>query len=122
MQGKSERRAHRRLSISLPLECSPRGSGPTSAYRTVSINVSSGGLYFETESELFPPGTLLNVELGVPPGDGHFPYPGRVRGLGEVVRVDELSATQGPGGDRPPRFGVAARFREPLKLGFHAAQ
>ena len=51
--------------------------------------------------------------VGVPPGDGHSLYPGRVRGTGRVVRVDRL----GDGGPHP-RFGIAAHFSKPLKLAF----
>ena len=45
-----ERRKHRRLEIRLPLECSNWGGQPEVRYRTVTLNVSTGGVYFETEA------------------------------------------------------------------------
>ncbi|MFQ6047798.1 MAG: PilZ domain-containing protein [Phycisphaerae bacterium] len=113
-----ERRKHRRLEIRLPLECSCVGAGPISAYRTVTLNVSTGGLYFETEATDIKPGMLLKIELTVPPGDGHFPYQGRVTGLGEVVRVVQLPPRTDLAGRQRQRMGVATRFKENLKLSF----
>lgn len=114
---------HHRLAINLPLECSAVGAEEGTAYRTVAINVSSGGLYFEADCDEFRKGMLLNMELTVPPGDGHFPYPGRVRGVGEVVRVNKLpggGSTGSSEGAQTQRFGVATSFRTPLKLVFQA--
>ena len=111
-----ERRMHQRLVIGLPLECSAVGTAEKTAYRTVAINVSTSGLYFEADSSEFTLGTLLNLELTVPPGDGYFPYPGRVHGVGVVVRVGKLDDNWPEVGRR--RFGIAARFRTPLKLIF----
>lgn len=122
MDSRPERREHHRLAINLPLECSVVGAKEGSAYRTVTMNVSSGGLYFEADSDEFHKGMLLNLKLTVPPGDGHFPYPGRVHGIGEVIRVSELPG-EGPVCQEVPvqtrRFEVATRFRTPLRLVFH---
>lgn len=88
----------------------------------MTANISTGGLYFEVDllDEVPPPEvhSMLNVELTVPPGDGYFPYEGRVTSTAEVLRCDSLREppTERPGG--PARVGVAARFREPLKLVF----
>ena len=112
-----ERREYRRLDIRLPLECRRRDGGEESSFRTVSLNVSTGGLYFEADMEDLQPGMLLDLELTVPPGDGHWPWHGRVSAVGEVIRV----CTIDPGteaGSRARRVGVAARFRERLKLSF----
>ena len=113
----NDRRQHRRLSIRLPVECCPSQLDRQHSVRTVTSNISTGGLYFEVdliEGVAEPqPQSLLNVELTVPPGDGHFPYEGRLNSVAEVIRCDRLSQT----GARE-RLGVAARFREPLKLTF----
>ncbi len=118
-----ERRQHRRLAIHLPLECYPSRLGPERAVRTVTGNISTGGLYFEVDllDEVAVPEvrSLLNIGLTVPPGDGHFPYEGRVTTIGEVVRCDPPRKPPLPDPDAPPpRMGVAVRFREPLKLAF----
>lgn len=110
-----ERRQYRRLPIRLPLECFPAGETREHALRCVTSNISTGGLFFEADlvNGSGPPevNSMLTVELTVPPGEGHFPYEGRVSSVAEVLRCERLPA------DRP-RIGVAARFREPLKLAF----
>ena len=111
-----ERRQHRRLDIRLPLEYRRVDDALENVFRTVTLNVSTGGVRFETEAEELTPGTLLNLELTVPPGDGHWPLQGRVSAVGEVVRVSPPEA-QGPK-QVARRVAVAARFREPLKLSF----
>ena len=111
-----ERRQHRRLNIRLPLECCPVGGDLGSVRRTVTSNISTGGLYFETDATDLRAGQDLQMELTVPPGDGYFPYYGRVTGVGKVVRVSPLSVDGG--GQTGARAGVAAQFSENLKLSF----
>ncbi len=113
MQYQKERRKHPRVGIRLPIECVADIAGRRVIYRTVTDDVSSGGVSFEAESDDFPVGVSLEMQLEVPPGDGHSPYPGRVRGTGTVVRVDRL----GDGG-AGPQYRVAAHFSRPLKLVF----
>ncbi|MCK4658008.1 MAG: PilZ domain-containing protein [Phycisphaerae bacterium] len=108
-----ERRKHRRLGIRLPIECVGTLDGGQVIYRTVTHDVCSGGVCFEADSNEFAVGTSLEMELEVPPGDGHSPYPGRVRGAGRVVRVDRL----GEGGAQP-RFRIATNFTQRLKVVF----
>ena len=114
-----ERRQHRRLEIRLPLECSSaESSGRPATFRTVTFNISTGGVYFETEASDIKPGMRLNLELTVPPGDGHFPYQGHVTGTAEVVRVEPLAPKTDAGGKTRGWSGVATRFDERLKLSF----
>jgi len=56
-------------------------------------------------------GAKMELELTIPPGEGHFPYAGKVRGTGTVLRCGRIPSDQ-------PRWGVAARFDEPLALDF----
>jgi hypothetical protein len=114
-----DRRQDRRLEIRLPLECHGVGTGAGPAWRSSTRNISTGGVYFEADvSDGLPPATnsLLSVELTVPPGEGHFPYEGRVRGLVEVLRCEPLDSADAASG--AGRVGVAARFKEPLELVF----
>ncbi len=113
----AERRKYRRLDIRLPLECRRVEDAQEHSLRTVSLNVSSGGLYFETDAEDIEPGMLVDLELTVPPGDGHWPWHGRISATAEVVRTfgTETDDTEGR---KVKRIGVAARFRERLKLSF----
>jgi len=115
-----ERREHRRLDINLPLECHDPVRADAPAFRAVTRNISTGGLQFEADlvngHEPPPVQSLLTVNLTIPPGEGHFPYEGRVTSLAEVVRCDVLNHAIGEQSSR--RIAVAARFREPLKLIF----
>ena len=89
--------------------------------RGVTSNISTGGIYFEADVSngvsRLAVDALLDIELTIPPGEGHFPYEGRVKSVAEVVRWEELQDVNGVGAGRW-RVGVAARFREPLKLAF----
>lgn len=100
------------MSIQLPVECASTRDGRRIAYRTVTRDISSDGVCFETDGDEFPVGAAIEMELGVPPGDGYSPYSGRVRGIATVTRVDRLI------GGSNPRFRVSAHFGKPLKLVF----
>jgi c-di-GMP-binding flagellar brake protein YcgR len=110
---RQERRKHRRLEIRLPLQYCPVGDTGVNVCRTVTRNISTGGLYFDTDDADIRPGMVIELELTIPPGEGYSPYQGQISGLGEVVRVDVADS---PAGAR--RVGVATRFREGLKLSF----
>lgn len=117
-----ERRSHRRLAIRLPLECRRAESDREQVFRAVTSNISTGGLYFELDlpegAEALAARSQLNVDLTVPPGEGHFPYQGRLSSVAEVLRCEPLTNGHAstPGG--PRRIGVAAQFCEALKLAF----
>ena len=117
MYGQDERRVHRRLDITLPLDCTSADPEHQIACRAVTRNIGAGGVCFETSAEGFVSGSTWKLALTVPPGEGHFPYAGQVQGLAEVLRVDQLPG-HNPTGPSERRFAVAARFREPLKLRF----
>jgi hypothetical protein len=121
-----DRRRHRRLAIRLPVECWLRGRGREGTLRAVTANISTGGVYFEAElvnghRELLSENSpveedLLELELTIPPGEGHFPYERQVRSVVQIVRRDDMPAEGGRGGQG--RIGLAGRFNEPLKFGF----
>jgi hypothetical protein len=112
-----EKRAHRRLYIRLPLEYRKRDAGRSKGFRTMAINVSTGGVYFETTDEDIQVGNILDFELGIPPGDSRFPLPGRIANKGKVVRTAAIhDQDPGSGGPSYSRFGVAAQFQEEFKI------
>jgi len=118
----SDRRRHRRLDIPLAIECSLCGVEPVHRLRGTTSNISTGGLYFETETVLeavtITPQSLLNLELTVPPGEGYYPYEGHVKGVIEVTRCEELARGRSGVSQQGRRIGVAGRFRKPLQLAF----
>lgn len=124
-----EKRCHRRIEIRLPLECWKAGyeGGQRSPTRTTCRNISPGGVYFEALiKDDIVAGTMLSLKLTIPPGEGHFPYQGRVSTVCEVVRataidVDgqtDMNAGVGHSIAGYRRMGVAARFRDILRLSF----
>lgn len=104
-----ERRKHRRLRIPLPIEYRANGADPSTACRTVTRNVSTGGLMFEVIEAGIQAGDRLEVSLTVPPGNGYLPYESRATAVAEVLRVAEVRPPDAPahGGQR---LEVAARF------------
>lgn len=112
---RQERRTHRRLEIRLPLQYCPVDDTGANICRTVTRNIGTGGLYFETDDVDLRPGMLIDLDLTIPPGEGYSPYQGHITGVGEVVRVDSPDPNANPG---VRRIGVATRFREGLRLSF----
>lgn len=112
---RQERRKHRRLEIRLPLQYCPVGDTGVNLCRTVTRNISTGGLYFDTDDLDIRPGQLIDLELTIPPGEGYSPYQGHITGICEVIRVDSSDTVVSAGARR---VGVATRFREGLRLAF----
>ena len=108
---RTERRKHRRLEIGLSLAFEAVDREPSTIGTATTINVSTGGVYFGMAQAGLEPGCMLDVELTIPPGQGHFPYEGRITNRAEVVRVDPIDAGPNP-------WGIAAQFCQPPKLAF----
>ena len=111
----SERRGHRRMEIRLPIECQREKTADRSVVRTITQNISTGGLYLELDSPDFRVGDRLRVCLTIPSAEGVSPYPGRAACTAEVVRVHTLNK-QGTGGFHG--YGVAARFLDKLRISY----
>jgi hypothetical protein len=111
MEKKTEKRRYKRQAIELELSCRKIGSTDENHYAGCTVNVSPGGLYFETASEVFNPGNLLKVDLSIPPAAGQLEFGGRFSGFARVLRTDQ----NGPGLSCP-RFGVALEFCQSPKL------
>jgi hypothetical protein len=111
----AERRRTRRLDIRLPVELRVIRADGELIIRTMTRNVSAGGLYLELENADLAPGERGNAELSIPPADGVSSCPGRAAVPIEIVRIAPLA-------DRPgnpaPRYALAARFLEPLRFSF----
>lgn len=118
-QQQKEKRAHRRLAVRLPLVYR-RADSPWANGSTMStVNVSTGGVYFETTDEDMQPGDALALEFNVPEGDDRFPPHSTITTIGRVVRTEVLDGGD-DGGDGVPfrRLGIGAQFEGGLKLVF----
>ncbi len=111
----ANRRLHERLAIRLPVECRREDDDQTSIVRTITQNVSTGGMYLELDIPEFQPGDRFLVELIVPPAEGVSPYQGRASCQAEVLRVGPV-ARSSPG--TLQRHGVAARFLGRLRIAY----
>lgn len=111
----AERRAHKRIRIRLPVACRKDENGGRSFVRTVTQNISTGGMYLELDSGEFQPGDRLHVELTVPPAEGVSPYEGRAKCAAEVLRAEPVPASVPSGIER---FGIAARFLDRLRISY----
>ena len=111
IMSRSEKRKYRRLPMKLDLSCRKAGSPAEKSYTGYTVNVSPGGLYFETETETFKPGNLLKVELSIPPTVGLLESGGRFSGFARVLRTYNTC-------ESPPcgRYGIAVKFSQSLKL------
>ena len=108
MMDRPEKRRHRRLGAQYNISCRKVGSTAHTSYDGHTVNVSPGGVYFqtETETETFMPGNLLTVELSIPPTSGLLEFGGKIAGFAKVLRTDSASG----------KYGVALEFCRPPKL------
>ncbi len=115
MEG-TERRKYKRLGAKFDISCREVGSAAERAHTGCTVNVSPGGLYFETESATFKPGSLLEVELSIPPRRGLLEFGGRISGFARVLRADNIFESAGGTNLSSEIFGVAVQFCRSPKL------
>jgi len=115
---KKERRIHRRLAIQMPLEYRRIGVGRHNATNTTTVNVSTGGVYFETVAEDIDIGDRLAFEFAVTPDDEWFPQNSKIATIAEVLRVSDIPPTPDDSGPAFTRYGIAARFLQDFRLTF----
>lgn len=119
----AERRRAQRLEIRLPVEFRQCREDGDCIVRTVTHNVSAGGLYLELDRPDFKPGDCVEAELSIPAAEGVSPYPGRAAAQVEILRVTPLDdrrvrRTSPRWGAAHSRYGLAARFLEPLRFSY----
>lgn len=103
---RTEKRRHKRLGAKYNLSCRQVGATGNVSYSGHTVNISTGGVYFQTEADIFKQGSLLKVELDIPPTSGLLEFGGKIAAFAKVLRTDSIS-----GG-----HGVALQFCRPPKL------
>ena len=112
-----EKRVHRRLDVKLPVDyCHLDTDRGGDAGRSTTVNVSTGGVYFETTNKNIKAGDILALELGVTSDDNRFPPDSKIATTGKVLRTAVLENR--PDRDKPSytSYGIAAKFSKGFKL------
>ena len=102
-----EKRKFKRLPLEYDLTCHRVDSDGTAIHSGISVDVSTGGIFFQTPCGQFEPGNLLKIELSIPPTKGLLEYGGRIAGFAKVIRKSDISTANN---------GFAAEFCQPLRL------
>lgn len=113
---RSYKRKYKRLPIKLDLSYVGVDSTIENSHAGCTVNVSPGGLYFETAAKVFKAGSLLKVELSIPPTSGLLEFGGSMSGLCRILRVHIISGPRTDTELPSLRSCVALEFCQPLKL------
>lgn len=108
MMDRDERRKYKRLGAKFDLSYRQVGAATDQVHTGNTVNVGTGGLYFETKDLVFKPGSLLEVELSIPPKRGLLEFGGRISGFARVLRTDVISDADA--GVISEKQGVAVQF------------
>lgn len=111
-----ERRRHRRLPIKIPLSCSKVGSRGEKARKGLTVNVSPGGLYFQTRTATFKDGSLVRVELSIPPTTGVLELGGTISSFAKVLRTHRIQDSHTSTVLSSSKYGVALEFCQSPKF------
>ena len=112
----AERRKYKRLGARFDISCRKVGSTEEKSYRGYTVNVSPGGLYFQTAVGAFKPGNLLEVKLSIPPAVGILEFGGRISAFARVLRTDSIDVSPARTNLSSAEYGVALQFCCPPKL------
>ncbi len=110
MMDRAEKRKYKRLGARFDISCREVGSAAERAYIGCTVNVSPGGLYFETENANFKSGCLLELELSIPPRRGLLEFGGRISGFARVLRTDNIYESARGTDLTFGKYGVALQF------------
>jgi len=99
--------------VKLDLSCRKVDSPSEKFYSGYTVNVCPGGLYFETPAGEFETGSLLQVDLSVPPTAGLLEFGGRISSFGRVLRTDAPGTNPALMTDS---YGIALEFSRSPKL------
>ncbi len=108
--GEYDKRRFKRLTANFDLSCFKVGQTKEAAYTGRTVNVSPGGLYFETSADTFSTGNLLRIELSIPPKAGQLDYGGRISAFARVLRAETIDHIHNALHSSHGRYGVALEF------------
>ena len=107
----AERRTDRRLELTFPIEYSVAETSATLLHTGLTRNVSSGGVYFVTDSEPhLSIGAHLRLRMAVPQRHDTGGPPLALHGEGRVLRIERLPPRQTQPTSSHPRWGIAVMF------------
>jgi len=108
-----ESRKYRRLPLKLGLSFSRVGVSGESFCKGHTVNISTGGLLIETTTEGLDKGSLINIELSVPPTNGLLEFGGKISGFARVLRIRSVNSHQL---SMNQRYNIALEFCHAPKL------
>lgn len=111
-----EKREFKRLPLSLDISCLKVGATPDKFHTGCTVNVSPGGLFFETTNDSIESGSLLKVELSIPPTAGLLRFGGKISAFAKVLRTSDLSHSCTEMDIFSSKYGVALQFCQSPKL------
>ncbi|MHC4478503.1 MAG: PilZ domain-containing protein, partial [Planctomycetota bacterium] len=109
----TDKRRHKRSQLNLDLSCRRIDADPQEAHVGRTLNVSTGGLYFETSAPALKPGNLIRIDLAIPPSPGLLQFGGKLRSLAKVLRTETLARQ---GDLRTVKHRIAVQFCRGPKL------
>jgi hypothetical protein len=104
------RRKHDRLALRLNVLWHRAGGERANVFSGRTVNVSTGGVCFESGHCEIRENDIVNLELSVPPTDGALEFGGRLGTMARVVRVDEAKGMMPLESGAMPKIAVAAEF------------
>ena len=111
-----EKRRDRRLGADFDVSFYKVGSTANEPYNGQTVNVSSGGLYFETTARTIEQGDRLRVELSIPPTPGLLEFGGKIAAFAKVLRAHNIGGDSAGGNSTCNKYGVALQFCDRPKL------
>ena len=103
---RNERRKSQRLGARFNLSYRQVGSTTNQTHTGRTVNVTTGGLYFEIQGKALKPGSLLEVEVSIPPERGVLEFGGSISGFAKVLRADLISEEDSTNNKQ----GIAVQF------------
>lgn len=83
----ADRRKYKRLPLKMTVLCQKVGGSGNRLYSGTTVNVCSGGMLVEMNTDELEDGELLSVEVSVPPSEGLPGFGGSFSSYARVLRI-----------------------------------